>query len=136
MMELGENRNLEVLNKVFDQFPVVESVFLFGSVAEGNRRFNSDIDLGIDGPVEELEEIRPDLLGEMARHGFTRVDIVFLRSAPPALAFEAVKRNRVLYSREESAPETLFSLIVRKYFDIRPYLCVQAEAYKKRFTND
>ena len=46
---------LEHLLTVFKQFPNIATVILFGSRAKGNFRFNSDIDLAIEGHLDELE---------------------------------------------------------------------------------
>lgn len=131
-MKLKDNTDLTELPEVFRQFPGVEVVFVFGSVAEGRRRPGSDLDLGIEGDPDRLEEVRLEMLTELVRRGFSRVDLVFLRQAPPVLAHEAVKHNRVVYARDDADIGSVFSRIVRKYLDIRPYLRVQAQAYKER----
>ena len=41
--------NIAKINSVFDQYPDINEVLLFGSRAKGNYRDNSDIDLVIKG---------------------------------------------------------------------------------------
>ena len=136
MRQLEQNCDLRQLEEVFEQFPSVEIVFLFGSMAEGRERRDSDLDLAIEGDPEKLEDRKTEMLTELARRGFSRVDLIFLRRVPPALAHEAVKHNQVVYSVRNASIGTVFSRIVRKYLDIRPFLCVQAEAYKERTLDD
>lgn len=136
MHKIKENRDLSILPEIFEQFPPVEIVFLFGSLAENRARRDSDLDLGIEGDPEKLEERRLDMLTELARRGFSRVDLVFLRQAPPALAHQAVKHNHVVYARDDACMGTVFSYYVRKHLDIRPYLQVHVDAYKERTLND
>ncbi|MBS3764778.1 MAG: nucleotidyltransferase domain-containing protein [Planctomycetes bacterium] len=135
MNPISQNRNLKQLPEIFSQFPAVEVVFVFGSVARGKTHRDSDLDLGIEGDVEELETVRLDMLTELARHGFDRVDLVFLRQVPPILAYEGVKDNRVVYVRDEADVGSVFSRYVRQYLDIKPYLRRHAKAYKERATN-
>lgn len=52
-----------MIEGVFERYPMVESVRLFGSRAKGAHSERSDVDLAIYGPVSNLEaeRIRADL---------------------------------------------------------------------------
>jgi predicted nucleotidyltransferase len=50
---LGE-RELGLLQSVFERHPEIERVVLFGSRAKGTHRSNSDIDLALWGAVDAL----------------------------------------------------------------------------------
>lgn len=132
MKPLPNNPDLSQLAEVFRAFPAVEAVFLFGSMGTHHVHRESDLDLGIEGDITKLDDCRLDILTELARHGFGRVDLVILRSAPPALAFQIVKRHQVIYRRPAVETGTIFSNIVRRYLDFRPFLNYQAKAYKER----
>ncbi|MBN2728193.1 MAG: nucleotidyltransferase domain-containing protein [Bacteroidales bacterium] len=55
-MEFGlEPENIEAINSIFESFPKIEKVIIYGSRAKGNFRHNSDIDLSIAGEVSEKE---------------------------------------------------------------------------------
>lgn len=136
MRELLNSSDLASLRKVLSEFPAVEAAFVFGSAGTERRRVDSDLDLAIDGELEALRPRRLPLLTELARAGFARVDLVFLREAPPLLAYEAVKAYRVAYQREGIEPSTIFSNAVRCYLDIQPYLRYHARAYKRRLLHD
>lgn len=54
---------IEAINSIFESFPKIEKVIIYGSRAKGNFRHNSDIDLTIVGkiPEEELLSIKDKL---------------------------------------------------------------------------
>ena len=123
---------LELLAGVFQRYPEIEAVYLFGSAAEGRLHAESDLDLAV---LVRRGAPRPDplsLLTDLARHGFCRVDLVFLDTEDILLKFEAVRRNRIVYQREDFDRGEFFSRTVRQYLDFVPYLRVQREAYKRR----
>ena len=136
MRVLSENTDLSELPTVFRQFAPVEAVYVFGSAVTERRHAESDLDLGVEGDPGELESHRLEMLTELARRGFCRVDLVLLRKAPPALAHEMVKHNQVVYARDDVDTGAIFSRVVRKYLDIVPYLRLQAAAYKARVLHD
>lgn len=51
------------MREVFAEYPQIEKVVLYGSRAKGNYRFNSDIDLTINGemPIQALFKIETQL---------------------------------------------------------------------------
>ena len=132
MRVLPNNRDMHELARVFEPFGAVDAVFLFGSTVTGRVHRDSDLDLGVAGDAGELQGQRLNILKELARHGFGRVDVVLLGAAPPALAYQVVKHRRVVYCREGVHISTMFSKIVRQYLDIRPVLEYQAKRYKER----
>ncbi len=76
-------------------------MYLFGSAAEGRMHAESDLDLAI---LLRRGAPRPDpldLLADLARLGFCRVDLVFLDTPNILLKFEAVRPNRVVYQAED-----------------------------------
>ena len=48
---------VEKICKIFEEYPGIESVLVYGSRARGNYRSNSDIDLSIKGPDIDLETL-------------------------------------------------------------------------------
>ncbi|MCG5539233.1 nucleotidyltransferase domain-containing protein [Halorhodospira sp. 9622] len=122
----------QAVQPVLAAFPDVQAAFLFGSHATGHARADSDVDLGLAGPPERLEAQRLDLLTELTRAGLERIDLVLLERADPALQFEAVRHNCLIYARPDFQRGTYFSRIVREYWDLEPYLRVQRAALKRR----
>ena len=120
------------LRPVFTAYPEIDAVFLFGSHAEGRAGPESDLDLAVVGPRASLEARRIDLLADITRAGFDRVDLVLLDGADPALRFEAVRPNCLIYAKPDFDRGSYYSRVVREYFDFEPYLRIQREALKRR----
>jgi len=120
------------LATVFRQFPDVQAVYLFGSAAEDRMRSDSDIDLAVVPRTGSCRERRLEMLAELTRAGFDRVDMVFLDTDDLVLKYEAVRQNRVVYQAEDFDRGAMYSTVVRMYLDFLPYLEVQRKAYKRR----
>jgi predicted nucleotidyltransferase len=55
MIDLGPfHQTLELLNVVFEKYPQITQVILFGSRAKGTARDTSDVDLAIAGIDDDL----------------------------------------------------------------------------------
>ncbi|WP_276956957.1 type VII toxin-antitoxin system MntA family adenylyltransferase antitoxin [Allomeiothermus silvanus] len=117
---------------MFAGYPQVQAAFLFGSRAFGGARPDSDWDLAV-----YLEPPEPDptleILTDLVKAGFERTDLVVLNQAPPVLAFEAVRANKVIYRREGFCVGSYVSRVVREYWDLEPLLRIQREAMKRRW---
>jgi predicted nucleotidyltransferase len=95
--------------------PSVQLVVLFGSVARGRARRDSDLDVAVraDEPAD-LDALYVLLAPRLAS---SRVDLVDLRRAGPLLAFQVAQRGQVLYERDPGAFRTFQSLASRRYVD-------------------
>jgi predicted nucleotidyltransferase len=104
----------------------VHLVYLFGSLASGRAGPGSDCDLGI------LLDRREDSPARRARltHelvvilGSSAVDVVFLRQAPPELAF-AVIQGQLMYERDLATRVEYEAYVMGRYYDYLPYLRTQ-----------
>ncbi len=124
--------DLEILSRVFDTYPDIQAVYLFGSFASGHVHSESDLDLAIVPRHDTVRESRLDILADLATHGFSRVDLVFLDTDDIVLKYEAVRQNRLVFQRDDFSRGAMYSQVVRQYLDFLPYLKVQREAYKRR----
>jgi predicted nucleotidyltransferase len=124
--------DLTHLERVFRKYPDIQAVYLFGSVASGKTHTESDLDLAILPGNSSLREHKLDILTELAREGYSEVDLVFLDTDDVVIRFESVRRNRLLYCAKDFDANAFFSLTLRQYFDFAPYLKTQREAYKRR----
>ena len=79
------------LPPIFSRFPDIMAVYLFGSFLTGKTHVESDLDLAIVPRSSVLRHQRLEILTELARHGFTHVDLVFLDTDDILLKFEAVR---------------------------------------------
>lgn len=124
------------LREVFEKYPDIQAVYLFGSVGSGKTHEKSDLDLAIVSRTRTLREKKLDILTDLARHGFCEVDLVFLDTDDIVLKYEAVRQNKLVYQSEDFDRGSMYSKIVRQYLDFVPYLKVQREAYKRRIRSD
>jgi len=129
----------QILNQmrgVFSKYPEVAAVYLFGSRAAGRVRPDSDYDLGVVSvPGSDARVRRLDVLSDLAREGFDRVDLVFLDFDRLMLLFEAVRYNQVIYSVPSFDVGAFFSRVIREYSDFVPHMKIQRTALKKRLTH-
>jgi uncharacterized protein len=126
------NPPLDLLKDIFSQYPEIEAVYLFGSVAATTDNADSDLDLAVYPGSHNLVEQKLDLLAHLARKNFCKVDIIYLDGKDIVLNFEAIKYNRVIFAKAGFDRGALFSDIVRKYFDFQPFLAYQRQALKRR----
>jgi predicted nucleotidyltransferase len=128
--------DLSLLPDIFKKYSGIQAVYLFGSVAVGKTHAESDLDLAIIPDDASLRSERLELLTELARRGFSNVDLVFLDTNNVVLKFEAIHQNHLLYCKNDFDAGNFFSLTLRQYFDFLPYLKTQREAYKRRVLHD
>lgn len=128
--------DLSLLPDIFKKYSGIQAVYLFGSAAAGKTHAESDLDLAIVPADSSLRSERLELLTELARRGFSNVDLVFLDTNDVVLKFEAVHQNHLLYCKSDFDASNFFSLTLRQYFDFLPYLKIQRETYKRRVLHD
>ena len=95
--------------------PRVELVVVFGSVARGRSRRDSDLDVAVrcDGSADL------DALYLLLAPRFTTslLDLVDLRRTGSLLAFQVARYGQVLYERDPGAFRSFQSLASRRYCD-------------------
>jgi len=123
--------DIERLERVFEQHPQIQAVYLFGSAASGRIHYESDIDLGIV-PAPGATLLKLDILADLAKAGFDYIDVVILETDDILLKWEVVRPNRLVYQTSDFDRGDYFSRIMRQYFDFLPYLETQRKAYKRR----
>lgn len=123
---------------VFEKYPDIGAVFLFGSLADNprlkparGREFGPDLDLGVYS-LKKKSDYRLDLLTDISNMGFDHIDLVFLHEAGFVLRHEIVRRRYLIFRRPAFDLGGYFSLVTRQYLDFKPYLEVQRRALKKR----
>lgn len=126
------NPPLEELREIFEKYPEIEAVYLFGSAAAGTDGPESDLDLAVYPGGKAAAALKMNLLTDLAGRNFCHVDIIFLDGKDIVLNFEAIKHNYLLYARPSFDKRVLYSNIVRKYFDFQHFLKYQRQALKDR----
>ena len=106
----------------------VAAVYLFGSVARGESRPGSDLDVAVLlEPAPECgtyESLRLDLRAELESDLGQEIDFVVLNHAPPDLNHR-VLRDAVLVIEPDPDPSARVRFEVRarnEYWDLKPYL--------------
>ncbi|MEC9489301.1 MAG: nucleotidyltransferase domain-containing protein [Halanaerobium sp.] len=121
--------------KALAKFSAVQAVYLYGSYAEERANKYSDLDLGVLLDDGYNQMVKLDILTSLSNKNFTNVDLVILNQAPPLLRYEIVKNNQLIYARDDFDAAGYFSLVIRKYFDFRPYLEIHRKYLKERILN-
>jgi uncharacterized protein len=131
-MQAVKDLNWDGLRQVFQGYPEVQAVYLFGSHATGRLHLESDVDLALVPANPAARSRKLDILTDLTRYGFCEVSLVFLDTADVVLRYEAVRHNRLIYSTKNFDRGAYYAKVVREYLDFEPYLEVQREAYKMR----
>lgn len=93
-------RDMNTITGIFQQFPEVQEVHIFGSRAMGNFKFGSDIDMAVVNPVG------PKIMRAMAGYFSDSslpyfVDLVNLNNISNTEFIDHIKRNGKLIFRRE-----------------------------------
>jgi uncharacterized protein len=111
---------------LFEGYPLIRSVYLFGSKATGHAGPDSDIDIAIRCAPELSPEsgfnLRLELMDKLENIFTHPVDIVVLNSASLVMIRQVLTRGVLLYA-ENPEDEHLWTIQKRKeYFDFKYYL--------------
>jgi uncharacterized protein len=103
----------------------VVAVYLFGSMARGTAKADSDVDIAVlfsSAPPPRLDGPRFDLEGDLERALGRRVDFVVLNDAPVDLRIRVLRDGRLLLDRDP-ATRIAFEVGTRnEAFDLEPVL--------------
>ncbi len=114
--------NLEAAEKVWQSYPQIISVWLFGSAQDGELSISADLDLALlfeaQPPLDELASIRADLQENLQ---VDDIDLTFLNKAGPILAFQAVS-GRLVFCRDLDKKVDFVSLTARKYEEAMAFM--------------
>ena len=104
----------------------VAAVYLFGSVARGESRPGSDLDVAVllePAPARgTYASLRLDLRAEIETELGQEIDFVVLNHAPPDLVHR-VLRDSVLVIEPDPSSRVRFEVRARnEYWDLKPYL--------------
>lgn len=124
-----------------DQAEVV-AAYLFGSVAHGSARPDSDVDVALLVRSEALPRIRAE-----RRHGYemdaaaalsralggTTVDVVILNEAPTVLARRAVFDGKLAFSRDERARIAHATHVQARYLRAAPLRALRRDYLRRHF---
>lgn len=115
------------------RWPGIQFVVLFGSVAKGAPRPNSDVDIGIlgGGFWDQL-----DLGSELGRELGREPHVVDLASATDWLRFEVARSGRLLYQAEPGVWPRFQASAALQYFDLAPIIARCSEGVRRRLVRE
>jgi predicted nucleotidyltransferase len=99
------------------------AVYLFGSVARGEARPSSDVDVGVlftEDPPATLEAPQLALEGELERRLGRPTQVVALNRAPGDLVHRVLRDGRLVFERDRGARIRFEVRQRNEYFDMAP----------------
>ena len=116
----------------------VETVYLFGSQAQGFTHPLSDVDIGVvfENPEKyknktmesylKLDDIFSDIFPKK------QIDVVFLQFTPLSLQFNATQNSKVLYEKNEEKRFCYQEDVLKRYLDIRYFYDLSDKYFLER----
>ena len=112
----------------------VDSAYLFGSRARGHSGPMSDADIAVlfseevtgDERFARCLQLSSRLAGPM---GASRVDVVDLDTAQPALAYRVITEGRLIRSGNDVRRVRFEARAYQRYFDLKPLLTLCGRGY-------
>jgi predicted nucleotidyltransferase len=105
----------------------ISIVYLFGSRATGGGNKLSDIDIGVvfkdfpsSGDTRVLYNALYKIFSEL--YSNSKIDIVFLQTAPLSLQYSAIKDAKVLFEEYPILTADYEYRVVNQYLDFKPIL--------------
>jgi uncharacterized protein len=118
-------RRLREFFKARAQAEGIAAAWLFGSVARGTARSDSDVDVGVlfrEDPPRTLEGYRFDLEAELERMLGAPVQLVVLNRAPVDLTRRVLRDGKLLVNQDPSRRVRFEVRTRNEYWDLEPYL--------------
>ena len=101
----------------------VAAIYLFGSVARGDDRAGSDLDIGVLGRTRDTAlsgVVLDDVCDRLEAVARRNLDLVILQTAPPDLVHRVMRDGILLLDRDRSR-RIVFEVQARnEYFDLEP----------------
>jgi len=101
-------------------FPTVELALVFGSMVEGRQRFDSDVDVALQGPKAFGVAERADIIAALAAATGRAVDLIDLATVSEPLLGQVVRHGRRILGGDD-AHARLISRHLFEEADFMPY---------------
>jgi predicted nucleotidyltransferase len=118
-------RRLREFFKVRAKEERIAAAWLFGSVARGTARPDSDVDVGVlfrENPPRTLAGYHFDLETDLQELLALPVQLVVLNRAPVDLAFGVLRDGKLLVNQDPSRRIEFEVRTRNEYWDLEPYL--------------
>ncbi len=98
MLKFSEQKVIDLL---LSEFPEIELIYLFGSMATGKIHSQSDLDIAFWNSSSSVEELKCFATQEQLAALFsTDVDLVDMRGASEVFCYEVVTTGRRIYTKD------------------------------------
>lgn len=112
--------------------PDVSLAYVFGSIARGEARRTSDLDLAVLFTRMPSPERIAEMVVAVERTAGRPVDLVVLNSASPLLAHEVVSTGRLLVCRDDGERAAFEALAMIRYLDTGHLRRIQHQYLRER----
>ncbi len=135
---MKDDGEIERIIHYFKGTDEVSALYIFGSVGEGRKTGESDIDIAVLIDESKLQRKNFELLKRKyyaASPAFSMrpVDIVILNTAPPFLKYQVLKTGRILFDRNRKFRVRFTERAITEYLDYKPIEDIYLKAVAKRF---
>lgn len=121
------------LRRALEAFPEIRLAILFGSVAEGRLKPDSDLDIAVAGERELTLEDRVSIQDRLASAAGREIDLLDLRAASGVILHQALSRGRLLLVKDHALYGTLISRMLFNQADMMPLTRRILEERRMRF---
>ncbi|MCS6291058.1 MAG: nucleotidyltransferase domain-containing protein [Nitrospira sp.] len=109
------------LKDIFSSHPSVEMAFLFGSLAAGQGRMESDLDFAVATTNPLTPQTKIELIEDLAVAIGRPVDLIDLAQAHGPLLQQIVTKGRVILSKNRTLYAELLRRVAYDEADVMPY---------------
>jgi uncharacterized protein len=116
-------KDVEKLKKIFESYPEIKLVYVFGSTARGERGSMSDYDFALYLSEKNKDNIKIKVMNELIDTLKTdKIDVVVLNSLQgPEIKFNIIKEGKIIYE-VEPYKVLVEPKILSEYFDFHDML--------------
>ena len=112
--------------------------YIFGSVAAGRTRADSDIDIAVlvdekairNNPLKYRLKLMAELAAALER---SDVDVVLMNQAPPALAYNITTKGSLIFERSRPARVAFQIRALNVFLDTEPMRRLYLQYLKRRY---
>ena len=124
-MQENDARDIIVIQRkiegVLARHPSVKLAILFGSLAAGPARFDSDLDLAVSAATPLDTQARIDLIEDLALAFGRPVDLVDLEQIHGPLLYQILAKGRLVLSKDRTRYAELLLRMLYEEADFMPY---------------
>lgn len=125
---MRKNRNVALVQTALASFPHIELVILFGSMAKGTERSDSDIDVAVLSTRPLTADQRIELIDQLAVATCRPVDLIDLKTAGQPILNQILKHGVRVYGTDEK----MAGLIYRNLIDRADFLPLRNRILKEK----